>query len=162
VNNAASRPGRDRALVVDLDEEAWDHVFRVNVRGTFLCSRAAARAMIHQGRGGKIVMLSSTKGKQGAVKHAAYAASKFAILGFAQSLALELAPHRINVNSICPGVVNTAATAFVVFLFTRLYHWWWDSLPRFLFFAAIGLLGIGLVLAFKRLRQHMALNGALE
>src|SRR5262249_54827870 len=99
--------GRDRALVVDLDEEAWDHVFRVNVRGTFLCSRAAARAMIQQGRGGKIIMMSSTKGKQGAVKHAAYAASKFAILGLAQSLALELAPHRINVNSICPGVVNT-------------------------------------------------------
>jgi NAD(P)-dependent dehydrogenase (short-subunit alcohol dehydrogenase family) len=107
VNNAASRPGRDRALVVDLDEDAWDHVFRVNVRGSFLCSRAAARVMIQQGRGGKIVMLSSTKGKQGAVKHAAYAASKFAILGFAQSLALELAPYRINVNSICPGVVNT-------------------------------------------------------
>jgi NAD(P)-dependent dehydrogenase (short-subunit alcohol dehydrogenase family) len=107
INNAASRPGRDRALVVDLEEDAWDHVFRVNVRGTFLCSRAAARAMIRQGRGGKIIMLSSTKGKEGAVKHAAYAASKFAILGFAQSLALELAPHGINVNSICPGVVNT-------------------------------------------------------
>jgi NAD(P)-dependent dehydrogenase (short-subunit alcohol dehydrogenase family) len=107
VNNAASRPGRDRVPVVDLQEDAWDLVQRVNVRGTFLCSRAAARAMIGQGRGGKIVMLSSTKGKQGAVRHAAYAASKFAVLGFMQSLALELAPHRINVNAICPGVVNT-------------------------------------------------------
>src|SRR5579883_15301 len=107
VNNAAARPGPDRAPVVDLDEAAWDHVFRVNVRGTFLCSRAAARAMIQQGRGGKIIMMSSTKGKQGAVKHAAYAASKFAVLGFAQSLALELAPHRIHVNSVCPGVVNS-------------------------------------------------------
>lgn len=107
VNNAASRPGRDRALVVDLDEDAWDLVQRVNVRGTFLCSRAAARAMIRQGHGGKIIVMSSTKGRQGAVKHAAYAASKFALIGFVQSLALELAPHRIHVNAICPGSVDT-------------------------------------------------------
>lgn len=52
------------------------------------------------------------------------------------------------------GVVNISATAFVVFLFSRLYHWWWDWLPRYLFFALIGALGIALVLAFKRLRER--------
>lgn len=107
VNNAASRPGRDRALVVDLDPEAWDQVQKVNVRGSFLCCRSAARAMIKRGKGGKIILLSSTKGRHGAIKHAAYAASKFAVLGLMQSLALELAPHKINVNAICPGVVDT-------------------------------------------------------
>lgn len=59
------------------------------------------------------------------------------------------------------GAVNTSATAFVIFLFARLYHWWWDWMPKYLFFAVIGALGIGLVLAFKRLRTRMAQNGAL-
>jgi hypothetical protein len=53
------------------------------------------------------------------------------------------------------GIVNTGASFFAVFLFTRLYHWWWDWMPRYLFFAAIGALGIGFVLAFKRIRLSM-------
>jgi uncharacterized membrane protein len=57
------------------------------------------------------------------------------------------------------GVVNVSAAAFVVFLFTRLYHWWWDWMPKYLFFAAIGALGIALVLIFKRLRNQMAQRG---
>jgi hypothetical protein len=59
------------------------------------------------------------------------------------------------------GVVNTSATAFVIFLFTRLYHWWWDWMPKYLFFAVIGALGIALVLTFQRLRNRMARDGAL-
>jgi hypothetical protein len=51
--------------------------------------------------------------------------------------------------------VNTGATFFVIFLFTRLYHWWWNWMPRYLFFAVIGTLGIVLVLAFKRVRAGM-------
>jgi hypothetical protein len=54
------------------------------------------------------------------------------------------------------GVVNVSATAFVVFLYTRLYHWWWDWMPKYLFFAIIGALGIALVMAFKRVRAHLA------
>lgn len=107
VNNAASRPGRDRVPVVELEEDAWDLVQRVNVKGTFLCSRAVARAMIRRGNGGKILIISSTKGKRGEACYAAYSASKFAVIGFGQSLALELAAHQIQVNVICPGLVET-------------------------------------------------------
>jgi Predicted membrane protein (DUF2157) len=59
------------------------------------------------------------------------------------------------------GVVNISATAFVIFLYSRLYHWWWDWMPKYLFFAVIGALGIALVLAFKRLRGQMARSGSL-
>jgi len=107
VNNAASRPGSDRVPVVELEEDAWDLVQRVNVKGTFLCSRAVARQMICRGKGGKILIISSTKGKRGEACFAAYSASKFAVIGFGQSLALELAQHRIQVNVICPGIVET-------------------------------------------------------
>ncbi len=107
VNSAASRPGRDRVPVVDLEEDVWDHVQRVNVKGTFLCCRAVARRMIERGEGGKIVNISSTTGKQAIARMAAYSASKSAIIAFTQALALEVAPHRINVNAICPGMVDT-------------------------------------------------------
>jgi NAD(P)-dependent dehydrogenase (short-subunit alcohol dehydrogenase family) len=107
VANAGSRPGKDRRPVVDLDEEAWDEVQRINVKGTFLCCKAVARHMIDHGGGGKIIVISSIAGKQGYARYAAYCASKFALIGFTQSLALEMAPHRINVNAICPGAVDT-------------------------------------------------------
>jgi NAD(P)-dependent dehydrogenase (short-subunit alcohol dehydrogenase family) len=107
VNNAGSRPGRDRVPVVELEEEAWDTVQRVNVKGTFLCSRAVARGMIDRGQGGKIINLSSVAGKRGMPRFAAYCASKFAVIGFTQCLAGELAPYGIQVNAICPGFVDT-------------------------------------------------------
>jgi len=107
VNNAAAPAGRDRVPVVDLEEDAWDLVQNVNVKGTFLCCKTVARAMIDRGEGGKIINISSTSGKRGVARYAAYCASKFAVIGFTQSLALELAPHRINVNAICPGLVET-------------------------------------------------------
>ncbi len=111
INNAGSPPGLDRVPVVELEEDAWDLVQRVNVKGTFLCSRAVAREMIKQGNGGKIIIFSSGAGKRGMARYAAYCASKFALIGFTQSLALELAPHRINVNAICPGLVDTERIA---------------------------------------------------
>ena len=107
VNSAAAPAGRDRVPVVDLEEEVWDLVQRVNVKGTFLCCRAVARGMIERGRGGKIINMSSISGKIGKPRYAAYAASKFAVRGFSQALAQELAPHRINVNAICPGLVES-------------------------------------------------------
>ena len=107
VNNAGAPAGRDRVPVVDLEEDAWDLVQHVNAKGTFLCCRAVARAMIARGQGGKIINLSSTAGKRGVARYAAYCTSKFAVRGFTQALALELAPYGINVNAICPGLTET-------------------------------------------------------
>ncbi|MEZ4710973.1 MAG: 3-oxoacyl-ACP reductase family protein [Caldilineaceae bacterium] len=111
VNNAGALAGRDRVPVVELDEAEWDRIQNVNVKGTFLCSRAVARALIAQGQGGKIINISSTAGKRGVARYAAYCASKFAVRGFTQALALELAPHKINVNAICPGLTETERVA---------------------------------------------------
>lgn len=105
VNNAGAPAGRDRVPVIDLEESAWDLVQSVNVKGTFLCCRAGARALIQQGQGGKIINIASTAGKRGVPRYAAYCASKFAVLGFTQALAQELAPYQINVNAICPGLI---------------------------------------------------------
>jgi len=111
VNNAGAPAGRDRVAVVDLAPEDWDLIQNVNVKGTFLCCQAVARAMIERGQGGKIINISSTAGKRGVARYAAYCASKFAVRGFTQALALELAAHRINVNAICPGLTETERVA---------------------------------------------------
>jgi uncharacterized membrane protein len=58
------------------------------------------------------------------------------------------------------GIVNTGSVFFTIFLFFRLYHWWWDWMPKYLFFAAIGALSIVLVVAFKRLRANLEPGGA--
>lgn len=117
VNNAGSRPGRDRVLVVDLEEDAFDEVLRVNVRGTYLCSRAVARHMVARSNtgdaGGKIIIISSGAGKRGIARYAVYCASKFALVGFTQALAQEMAAHKVNVNAICPGLVDTERVDFI-------------------------------------------------
>ncbi len=107
VNNAGTKAGKDRVPVVDLAEEDWDRVQNVNVKGVFLCCQAVVRHLIQQGTGGKIINLSSITGKQGSASYAAYCASKFAVIGFTQSLAYELAPYHVNVNAICPSLVDT-------------------------------------------------------
>ena len=113
INNAGSRPGGDRKPVVDVLEEDFDLVQRVNVKGTFLVSQAVARHMIKRGGGGKIINMSSRAGKTGTATYAAYCASKFAVIGFTQSLALELAEHHIMVNAICPGLVDTERVDYI-------------------------------------------------
>ena len=107
VANAGSRPGPDRVPVVDLTEEAFDEVMRVNLRGTFLTCRAVARHMIERGEGGKIVIIASTAGKRGLPRYAAYTASKFGLVGFTQSFAHEMGRYKVNVNAICPGLAET-------------------------------------------------------
>jgi NAD(P)-dependent dehydrogenase (short-subunit alcohol dehydrogenase family) len=113
VANAGSQPGRDRRLIVDLEEDAFDEVQRVNVKGTFLCCQAVARHMVERGGPGKMIIMSSGAGKQAQARYGAYVASKFALVGLAQTLALELAPYRVNVNAICPGLVDTERVYFI-------------------------------------------------
>lgn len=105
VNNAGAPAGADRVPVVELEEEAFDLVLEVNLKGTFLCCRAVARHMLQRGGGGTIINISSTSGKHGVARFAAYCASKFAVRGFTQSLARELAQQQITVYAICPGLI---------------------------------------------------------
>jgi meso-butanediol dehydrogenase/(S,S)-butanediol dehydrogenase/diacetyl reductase len=95
------------APVVDLEAREWRRVLEVNATGAFLVSRAAARIMIEADRPASIISIASIAGKIGEPGLAHYAASKFALVGFTQALARELAPHQITVNAVCPGVVLT-------------------------------------------------------
>ena len=113
MSNAGSRPGGDRKPVVDVSEEDFDLVQRVNVKGTWLVCQAAARHMIQRGGGGRIITMSSRAGKTGTATYAAYCASKFAVIGFTQSLALEVARYGITVNAICPGLVDTERVDYI-------------------------------------------------
>lgn len=92
--------------VIKIEEEEWDNVMAVNVKGTFLVCKEVAKQMIKQ-KGGKIINTSSIAAKKAIALHAHYCTSKFAIVGLTQSLAIELAPYNINVNCICPGDVDT-------------------------------------------------------
>jgi NAD(P)-dependent dehydrogenase (short-subunit alcohol dehydrogenase family) len=107
VNNAAAPAGADRVPVTELSEDAWDIVLDVNLKGTFLCAKAAAQAMLSRKIRGRIINIGSDNSKVGQPRLAAYCSSKFGLVGFAQALAMELAPAGITVNTICPGPVDT-------------------------------------------------------
>lgn len=92
---------------VDLTDEEWDFNFDVNARGVFLTNQVAARHFVDRGRG-VIVNTASLAAKIGAPLLAHYSASKFAVLGWTQALARELAPRGIRVNAVCPGFVKTS------------------------------------------------------
>jgi NAD(P)-dependent dehydrogenase (short-subunit alcohol dehydrogenase family) len=109
VNNAGLGVGL--TPVVELDQSDWQLNLDVMATGVFLCSRAAARAMIEQAEGGRIITIASQAGKTGMPLLAAYCAAKFAALGFTQALAHELGPHGITVNAVCPGTVDTPLLA---------------------------------------------------
>lgn len=88
----------------------WEQIFAVNVRGVFLCSKAVTDAMIGAG-GGCIINVSSIWGEVGASCEVAYSASKGAVIAFTKALAKELAPSAVRVNSVSPGVIDTAMNA---------------------------------------------------
>ncbi|HPC06492.1 MAG TPA: SDR family NAD(P)-dependent oxidoreductase [Anaerolineaceae bacterium] len=93
--------------IIDFPVEDWDLVYSINVRGTFLCTQAAALQMIKQGKGGCIINISSASGKKPDPQGAAYCSSKSAIIGFTRVAALEFGKYRIRANAILPGATNT-------------------------------------------------------
>ena len=104
VNNAGIFP---TSPVEEMSEEDWDRVIGTNLVGAFLCARAVVPKFLEQGTG-RVISITSGRAFQGAKNGAHYAASKAGIIGFSKSLALELAPHGITVNVICPGITDTA------------------------------------------------------
>ncbi|KAF8577198.1 NAD(P)-binding protein [Ramaria rubella] len=94
--------------LIDTKVEEWDLVQTVNARGIFLCYRAAARQMIKQGKGGRIIGASSVAGKRAQGLGCNYSASKFAVRALTQSASAELYPHNITVNAYAPGNIQTA------------------------------------------------------
>jgi 3-oxoacyl-[acyl-carrier protein] reductase/meso-butanediol dehydrogenase/(S,S)-butanediol dehydrogenase/diacetyl reductase len=108
INNAGAARAADRVPVVDLPLAEWERVIRVNLTGSYLMSQAAARAMIRQGQGGSIINISSIAARFGAAGAAAYATSKAGLNALSHAMAMELAPHRIRVNAVLPGVIETA------------------------------------------------------
>ena len=91
----------------DIPEEEWDRIMDVNLKGTFLCAHAIIPLM-KKGGGGKIVNFSSSAGKSvSTIGGAHYTASKAGVLGLTRHLAKELAPYNINVNAVCPGLIDT-------------------------------------------------------
>jgi acetoin reductase-like protein len=119
VNNAGIF---DMGPIVEVTEESYEKVFAVNVKGLFFTLQAVARRMIAQGRGGKIINMASQAGRRGEALVSIYCASKAAVISLTQSAGLDLIKHRINVNGIAPGVVDTPMWDHVDALFARYEH----------------------------------------
>ena len=104
VNNAGVFP---RAAFLELSEREWDHVLGINLKGSFLCAQAVARALVAAGRPGAIVNISSSA-VRGDPRGVHYSSSKAGVVGLTRAMALALAPHHIRVNAIAPGLTDTA------------------------------------------------------
>jgi NAD(P)-dependent dehydrogenase (short-subunit alcohol dehydrogenase family) len=116
VNNAAVF---DLAPIVEVTEASFDKMFAVNVKGLFFSLQAVAKLMIARGTGGKIINMASQAGRRGEALVSVYCASKAAVISLTQSAGLDLIKHRINVNGIAPGVVDTPMWDDVDALFAK-------------------------------------------
>jgi len=104
VNNAGVFP---RVPMLEMSERDWDTVLDINLKGSFFCAQAAAKAMIAAGRPGVILHMASAA-VRGSPRGTHYSASKSGLVGLTRAMALELAPHGIRVNAIAPGLTDTA------------------------------------------------------
>lgn len=116
INNAALF---DLAPIVEITRESYERLFSINVAGALFTLQAAARQMIRQGHGGRIINMASQAGRRGEALVAVYCASKAAVISLTQSAGLDLIKHRINVNAIAPGVVDGEHWDGVDALFAR-------------------------------------------
>jgi NAD(P)-dependent dehydrogenase (short-subunit alcohol dehydrogenase family) len=105
VNNAGVFP---RVPFLELAESDWDYVLDVNLKGSCFCAQAVAKRMVAAGRPGAIINLTSGAAYRGSPRGAHYSASKGGVVSLTRQMALELAPHRIRVNAIAPGLTDTA------------------------------------------------------
>jgi NAD(P)-dependent dehydrogenase (short-subunit alcohol dehydrogenase family) len=105
VNNAGI--GNPPVPIINMPEEAWDRTLAVNLKSVFLCSKLAALQFITQGGGGRIISVASQAGKTGYPMLTPYCASKAGIVLFTQAFAKEVGQHKINVNCVCPGTIDT-------------------------------------------------------
>jgi NAD(P)-dependent dehydrogenase (short-subunit alcohol dehydrogenase family) len=96
------------APILDMTEKDWDFNINVNAKGVYLCTQPVLKQMISQGNGGRIICISSLAGKFGNMYYSHYAASKWAVIGFVKSIAMEVARYQITVNAVCPGRVETS------------------------------------------------------
>lgn len=140
INNAGIRFAEP---ALNTSAAQWDKTYAVNVRGTFLCSREAARVMIAAGRGGRIVNIASIAALRGMKDRAAYASSKFAIIGLTQCLAIEFGPFGITVNAVCPGRVESGLSEGIYEEYARRH-------------------GLGLDEAKKKMGQYLPLGRLLR
>ena len=105
VNNAGI--GDTNRSFDEIDSALWDRIYAVNVKGAFFLSKYVAMDMIKKEIKGRIINISSTEGKTNRAGSIAYGSSKHAIIGLTQALAIQLSPHEITVNAVCPGLIDT-------------------------------------------------------
>jgi NAD(P)-dependent dehydrogenase (short-subunit alcohol dehydrogenase family) len=107
VNNAGTNVPEP---FLEVSEDNLDRMLAVNVKGVFLVAQAAARRMVERGEGGAIINISSQMGHVGAPRRTVYCATKHAVEGLTKAMAVELAPHKVRVNSVAPTFVETPMT----------------------------------------------------
>jgi meso-butanediol dehydrogenase/(S,S)-butanediol dehydrogenase/diacetyl reductase len=115
--------------LLEVQPEDWNAVIDVNLSGAFFGLQAAARAMVAQGRGGRIINIASQAAKSGFAMAQAYTSSKHGLVGLVRSAAIELGPHGITVNNVCPNHVTTGLGAWQNEYFARVQG---KSVPQYL------------------------------
>lgn len=112
INNVGGTGQSKRTPIDEMDEAVWDRIIELNLKSTFLCTRAAAKVMKKQ-KSGNIINIASSAGLRAYPGQPPYGAAKAALMNFTQSMAVQLAPYNIRVNAIAPGTIVTASAAYL-------------------------------------------------
>ncbi len=107
VNNAGLALVSGKKSLWEMDDDEWYREIDVNLHGVYHCCKAAAKVLVEQDEGGRIINISSLAGREGQAQYGGYTPAKFAVVGLTQMLAKELAPHKVTVNALCPGSTDT-------------------------------------------------------